>query len=93
MSVIAGLAPAKINLSLRVARRRPDGFHDIDSVVAFLDLCDSLLFSRTRRSGQELHIAGRTRSVPADHRNLVLRAGGGPGGSRRQGPAVQRGAG
>lgn len=73
MSVIAGLAPAKINLSLRVVSHRPDGFHDIVSVVAFLDLCDSLLFSPTTRN-QELHISGRSGSVPADHRNLVLRA-------------------
>jgi 4-diphosphocytidyl-2-C-methyl-D-erythritol kinase len=54
--------------------RRPDGFHDIESVIAFLDLCDSLLFSPTEHNSQELHIAGRTGSVPADHRNLVLRA-------------------
>jgi 4-diphosphocytidyl-2-C-methyl-D-erythritol kinase len=75
MSVIAGLAPAKINLSLRVATRRADGFHEIDSVIAFLDLCDSLLFSPADKAVQELHMAGRTQSVPADQRNLVLRAG------------------
>ncbi len=74
MSVIAGLAPAKINLSLRVVSRRNDGYHDIESVVAFLDLCDSLLFSPADGNSQELHIAGRTHSVPANHRNLVLRA-------------------
>ena len=27
------LAPAKINLTLRVVRRREDGFHDIDSLM------------------------------------------------------------
>lgn len=74
MSVIAGLAPAKINLSLRVVSRRSDGFHELDSVVAFLDLCDSLLFSPVFSNSQELHISGRVGSVPADQRNLVLRA-------------------
>lgn len=74
MSVIAGMAPAKINLSLRVVSRRPDGFHALESVVAFLDLCDSLLFSPATTNTQELHISGRVISVPADQRNLVLRA-------------------
>lgn len=74
MSIIAGLAPAKVNLSLRVISRRPDGFHDIDSVVAFLDLCDSLLFSHAQPGVQELHITGQTASIPADATNLVLRA-------------------
>lgn len=74
MSIIAGLAPAKINLTLRVIARRADGFHEIDSTVAFLSLCDSLLFSPAAPGTQELHITGATASVPADARNLVLRA-------------------
>jgi 4-diphosphocytidyl-2-C-methyl-D-erythritol kinase len=74
MSVIAGLAPAKINLSLRVVSRRPDGYHDIETVVAFLDLCDSLLFGAAGANSQGLDVTGRVAHVPADHRNLVLRA-------------------
>jgi len=35
-------APAKVNLTLRVIGRRADGYHDIESVVAFADLCDRL---------------------------------------------------
>lgn len=34
-ATIAERAAAKINLTLRVARRRPDGYHEIDSLVAF----------------------------------------------------------
>ncbi len=74
MSIIAGLAPAKINVSLRVVGRRADGFHDIDSTVVFLDLCDSLLLSHASPGTQELHITGQTGSIPADDTNLVLRA-------------------
>ncbi len=33
-------APAKVNLVLRVGRRRPDGYHEIESLFAPLDLCD-----------------------------------------------------
>lgn len=74
MSIIAGLAPAKINLSLRVICRRDDGFHELDSVVAFIDLCDSLLFSPAKAGVQELHMTGRTTSIAADATNLVLKA-------------------
>ena len=35
-------APAKINLTLEVLRKRPDGYHEIRSVLQTLDLCDTL---------------------------------------------------
>lgn len=38
------LAPAKLNLTLEVLAKRPDGFHEIRSVVQTIDLCDSLRF-------------------------------------------------
>ncbi len=38
-------APAKINLTLEVLSERPDGFHNIRSVIQAVDLCDSLGFS------------------------------------------------
>ena len=38
-------APAKINLTLEVLGERPDGFHEIRSVVQTIDFCDSLHFS------------------------------------------------
>jgi 4-diphosphocytidyl-2-C-methyl-D-erythritol kinase len=38
-------APAKINLTLEVLSQRPDGFHQIRSVMQAIDLCDSLSFS------------------------------------------------
>jgi 4-diphosphocytidyl-2-C-methyl-D-erythritol kinase len=37
-------APAKINLTLEVLGKRPDGFHEIRSVLQTIDLCDSLHF-------------------------------------------------
>ena len=36
-------APAKLNLSLRVTGRRPDGYHEIESLLVLLDLADRLL--------------------------------------------------
>jgi 4-diphosphocytidyl-2-C-methyl-D-erythritol kinase len=38
-------APAKINLTLEVLGKRPDGFHNIRSVIQAIDLCDSLGFA------------------------------------------------
>ena len=35
-------APAKINLTLRVLGRRADGYHEIESLVAFADFGDVL---------------------------------------------------
>jgi 4-diphosphocytidyl-2-C-methyl-D-erythritol kinase len=38
-------APAKVNLTLRVLHRRTDGYHEIESLVAFADLGDRLSLS------------------------------------------------
>ncbi len=39
---IRAAAPAKLNLYLHVLGRRPDGYHELDSLVAFADLADSV---------------------------------------------------
>jgi 4-diphosphocytidyl-2-C-methyl-D-erythritol kinase len=66
-------APAKVNLSLRVLRRRDDGYHEIESLVAFADFGDRLSFSR----GDTLALTARGPAAAligeADD-NLVLRA-------------------
>lgn len=38
------MAPAKVNLFLRVVARRPDGFHDLETVMAAISLADELRF-------------------------------------------------
>jgi 4-diphosphocytidyl-2-C-methyl-D-erythritol kinase len=44
--LLADHAPAKVNLTLRVLARRPDGYHEIESLVVFADFGDRLSFSR-----------------------------------------------
>lgn len=42
------LAPAKINLTLEVLAMRPDGFHEIRSVIQTINLCDSICLQLNR---------------------------------------------
>lgn len=42
-------APAKINLALHVLGRRIDGYHELDSIVAFADVGDTLTFAPSER--------------------------------------------
>ena len=45
MQAFSIFAPAKVNLALHVLGRRDDGYHDLDSLVAFADVGDWLSFS------------------------------------------------
>ncbi|MGO9419884.1 4-(cytidine 5'-diphospho)-2-C-methyl-D-erythritol kinase [Roseiarcus sp.] len=66
-------APAKLNLTLRVTGRRLDGFHDLESVVAFADVCDWLGFAPG--PGFELSVEGPgAAEIGPSAENLVARA-------------------
>jgi len=66
-------APAKINLTLRVLSRRADGYHELESLVAFADVADILTLQPDAKDGLEITgpFAGKSGPV-AD--NLVLKA-------------------
>jgi 4-diphosphocytidyl-2-C-methyl-D-erythritol kinase len=64
---------AKVNLTLRVVGRRVDGYHDLESVVAFADCADRL--SLTPGSSLELAMSGPLAQACGDAGdNLVLKA-------------------
>ena len=65
-------APAKINLSLRVLRRREDGFHEIETLMAPIAIRDTLEIERRESGGIEFTCSDTT--LPADGTNLVVRA-------------------
>jgi 4-diphosphocytidyl-2-C-methyl-D-erythritol kinase len=70
---VVRLAPAKVNLTLAVLGSRPDGFHDLHSVMVPLDLADRLsLAVAPPGGGDTLHVVGHDPGPLAD--NLVLRA-------------------
>ncbi|MFT6382627.1 MAG: 4-diphosphocytidyl-2-C-methyl-D-erythritol kinase, partial [Akkermansiaceae bacterium] len=65
------LAPAKINLSLKITRKREDGFHELETLVLPLpSLADELTFESA--NSYSLHCD--TPGVPTDETNLVSRA-------------------
>jgi 4-diphosphocytidyl-2-C-methyl-D-erythritol kinase len=66
-------ARAKVNLSLRVMGRRVDGYHDLESVVAFADCADRL--SLTPGSELQLKATGpMAQACGATADNLVLKS-------------------
>lgn len=66
-------APAKVNLCLHVTGQRADGYHLLDSLVAFADLGDRLTL--TPSPVLRLSVTGPLAAgVPTDGRNLALKA-------------------
>ncbi len=73
MPLPPGHAPAKINLTLHVTGRRADGYHLLDSLVAFADLSDEIAVGHAEEL--TLTVDGPFKAgVPTDGTNLILRA-------------------
>jgi len=66
-------APAKINLTLRVLGRRADGYHELESLVAFADVADTLTLEPDTKDTLEITgpFAADSGAIPD---NLVLKA-------------------
>ena len=68
---VTARAPAKINLFLKVLRRRPDGYHDIESLLCPVGIYDDLTVTiGAERQG----VSCRHPTVPEDSTNLALQA-------------------
>ncbi|MFD2257483.1 4-(cytidine 5'-diphospho)-2-C-methyl-D-erythritol kinase [Luteolibacter algae] len=65
------LSPAKLNLSLRILGKRPDGFHEIDTLMIKLPgLADEI----TITPAEEFSFTCDDPALPTDHTNLVVKA-------------------
>lgn len=73
MQAMRVFAPAKINLSLKILGRRDDGFHEIETLIARISLCDEIKIDKDdAKEGIEFRCDDL--SVPQGDDNLAVRA-------------------
>jgi len=65
------LSPAKINLFLQVTGKRPDGYHELFSLMCCLDLFDVIFI---HFGGQKIAIDSANSQIPLDETNIVHKA-------------------
>jgi len=70
-AALAVLAPAKLNLFLHITGRRPDGYHELQTLFQLLDWGDRLLFT-VNHSGT-ITLAANATGIPLQD-NLIVRA-------------------
>ena len=66
--------PAKINLTMEVLNKRPDGFHNIQSVMQMIDLYDYLTIEVENSDKNEIFLSGTSDEIPYNEKNLVYKA-------------------
>ena len=64
-------SPCKVNLLLNIFGRRPDGFHELETLMQPVHLHDEITFDRT---GNGIELSCSDQTLPVDSRNLVFRA-------------------
>src|SRR5439155_7686429 len=65
------LSPCKVNLLLNILGRRPDGFHELETIIHPVKVFDRISFSC---QGQGIQLTCSHSLLPTDSRNLVYRA-------------------
>ena len=67
---VRATACAKVNWALEVLQRRPDGYHEVRTVIQTIDLCDTLELE----PGDGLHLEVNGEGLPPEQENLVTKA-------------------
>ncbi len=65
-------APAKLNLRLKIIGRRPDGYHDLVSIMVPVNLFDMLVLEKRQENGILFDTRGL--KIPGDGDNMVVKA-------------------
>ncbi len=63
-------APAKINFGLNIVRKRPDGFHDLETIFYPINLFDEITF----KISDSLTFSSNNEELNSDKSNLILKA-------------------
>ncbi|MDR1532369.1 MAG: 4-(cytidine 5'-diphospho)-2-C-methyl-D-erythritol kinase [Clostridiales bacterium] len=71
MQAVEMRARAKINIALDVLGRRPDGYHDLKTIMQSISLYDTLII---KRGDQPVELTCDLKSLPVDDTNLVYKA-------------------
>lgn len=72
MKTIKLKANAKINLALSITGRRPDGYHELKSVMQSIDLADDVTVTLSAGSG--IYLDCGDADIPTDEKNIAFRA-------------------
>ena len=70
--ILRAAAPAKVNLSLRIVRRRDDGFHELESLMCPLSLADDITLELRANGGATLTCDDP--ELPTGEENLAIKA-------------------
>ena len=71
MDKIEVKSPAKVNLFLKVLDKRPDGYHNIETIFERIDLCDKVTL---RKTAEGISVASSNPKVPVGAENTAYRA-------------------
>ena len=63
---------AKINWTLRILGKRPDGYHEVATILQSISLCDELTFEL--REDEEIRLTCDDPAIPIDDSNLIIKA-------------------
>lgn len=64
-------SPCKVNLLLNLLGKRPDGFHELETLMHHVPVCDELTFDRNRTG---IQLTCNDPALPVNSKNLVFRA-------------------
>ena len=67
-------APAKINLSLEIINRFPNGFHELSTIMQTVSLFDYLTIELSQIEGEnQILLSGNSNKIPYDEKNIVYK--------------------